>query len=134
MLNDLSGIRVLVVDDRPDNVRVASKVLKYLNAEIYTANNGQEAYDVALVSNPHIIISDIDMPIKDGWQLLKDIRATPRLENVPVIALTASNDGPSMAEECLAAGFCCFMTKPISIDKFRADVMRIANENSYSMR
>ncbi len=111
-LPELSGKRVLVVDDNPDNQRIITFMLEELSAIIQTAVNGQEAVDIMLRpgKNADLILMDMQMPVMDGYTATKILRE--RGIATPIIALTAyamSGD----QEKCLKAGCSGFVSKPI---------------------
>jgi len=79
---------VLVVDDSDSYRTTASTVMRELGHNVQEAKNGLEALGIALKQPPDLILSDVNMPVMDGWQLLRMVRARPTLANVPVIFLT----------------------------------------------
>ena len=114
---------VLVVDDEPDNLEVARRLLMLFGAKVYTAQDGEVGLDILKDIMPTLILSDLSMPKKDGWELLTVIREQNKYKSIPVIALTAH----AMAgdkERALNAGFDDYITKPIKIESFFADIQR----------
>jgi DNA-binding response OmpR family regulator len=85
-------VRVLVVDDNATYRELAAKVMRDAGFETFTANNGFEGLSAALKHQPSLVLSDIQMPGMDGWQLLRMIRARPTLRKLPVIFLTDLTD------------------------------------------
>ena len=83
-----SGIRVLCVDDNNHYREQAAKVMREAGFEVIVATNGFEALSAALKHQPSVVLSDIQMPGMDGWQLLRMIRARPTLRRTPVLFLT----------------------------------------------
>ena len=88
---DLSGLKILVVDDEPDACRLIKWVLDECHAEVVTASSAAEAMPLVETARPDILISDIGMPEVDGYEFLRRIRALgpTRGGKVPAIALTA---------------------------------------------
>ena len=82
--------RVLVVDDKELNRTLLSKMLTLAGFQIREAGNGQEAIDHFLTWNPHIILMDIVMPVMDGYEATKRIKATSKGKETPLIAVSAS--------------------------------------------
>ena len=126
---------VLIVDDEPDNIGVASKVLSFNGVLVYTATNGIEALEyVKKINNLTFILLDLSMPKMDGWETIKHLRADPVLRKIPVIALTAH----AMAgdrEKALEAGFDWYITKPFTIRTFLGEIkecLRHLNLNTVS--
>lgn len=119
---DLSEWRVLVVDDEPDSIEIVQLVLKAASATVYSASNGTEALEVFQQEQPSLVLTDLSMPECDGWQLLRDIRASENGgKSVPVIALTAhamSGDKDKVVE----AGFNGYMTKPLHMMTLISDL------------
>lgn len=123
-MQKLNGINILVVDDEPDNLGVVQKLLQYLGATVTVADNGKEGLAAALESTPHLIITDLSMPVMSGWDLLREARTYDNLNDVPVIALTAH----AMAgdkERVLQAGFANYISKPIKVEQFIPDIVRM---------
>jgi DNA-binding response OmpR family regulator len=87
-----SHVRVLVVDDNTKYRELAAKTMTDAGFEVITANNGFEGLSAALKHQPSLVLSDINMPGMDGWQLLRMIRARPTLRRLPVIFLTDMTD------------------------------------------
>ena len=107
----LKGLKVLVVDDSPDNQTLLSILLKKAGATVDIATDGQMGIDKAVGGQPDVVLMDIQMPRMDGYQALKVLRE--RGFTRPVIALTAH----AMKEErerAAAKGFVDFTTKPIN--------------------
>jgi CheY-like chemotaxis protein len=113
----LQGRTLLLVDDDLRNTFALSKLLKKHGLNIIVADNGQMALD-KLREDPTIelILMDIMMPVMDGYQAMREIRAQKSLESVPIIALTA-RAMPEEQEKCMAAGANDYLTKPVDIER-----------------
>jgi PAS domain S-box-containing protein len=110
----LGGVRVLVVDDEHDTREILSVMLTRYGAEIRTAGSAAEAMEVFGQWRPDVLVSDIGMPVEDGYVLIGKIRALPP-ENgadVPAIALTAYASAQDK-KNALAAGFQRHLAKPV---------------------
>jgi PAS domain S-box-containing protein len=110
----LGGVRVLVVDDEHDTREILSVMLTRYGAEIRTAGSAAEAMELFGQWRPDVLVSDIGMPVEDGYVLIKKIRALPP-ENgadVPAIALTAYASAQDK-RNALAAGFQRHLAKPV---------------------
>lgn len=122
--NELQGWVVLIVDDEPDNLTVAQRVLSYGGAQVCVARDGREGLDVlASGLRPTFVLLDLSMPEMDGWEMLRRVRETPGLAQITVIALTAH----AMAgdrEKALQAGFNGYIAKPFRIDSFLEEIRR----------
>ncbi len=105
--------KILVVEDNEDNRRILVYRLKKIGEfEIREATNGQEALDAVQVDTPDLIFMDLKMPVMDGWEATKRIRALPVGASVRIIALTAQ----AMAgdeEKALAIGCDDYLAKPV---------------------
>ncbi len=87
----MSGKKVLVVDDEIHIVHVVSIKLRNNGYEIITASNGAEAFELACAEKPDIIVTDFQMPVMTGLELVAKIRQSEEIKDVPVILLTARN-------------------------------------------
>ncbi len=85
----MAGKRVLVVDDEIHIVHVVAIKLRNNGYEVLTADNGAEAYDIACADLPDIVVSDFQMPIMGGLELVEKLRSNETTKDVPVILLTA---------------------------------------------
>jgi len=113
--------RILVVDDNELNLQLACDVLELAGHETLAAANGGEAVDIAVSSIPDLVLMDLRMPVMNGEEAMKSIRADARMRDIPVIVLTAS----AMAgerEQLLAAGFDGYISKPIDVASFADEV------------
>ncbi|MBV8658292.1 MAG: response regulator [Burkholderiales bacterium] len=114
-LPDLAGVHVLLADDNKVNQQIAVELLSTVGARATVASNGQEVLDnLAAASNNtfDVVLMDVQMPIMDGLEATRRIRADAQYAELPVIALTAD----AMQEErtaCLAAGMVDHIAKPI---------------------
>jgi signal transduction histidine kinase len=109
----LAGLRVLIVDDAPDSREVAAELLRRCGADTEVAGSVEEALGVVAGSRPHLVLADIEMPVEDGYALLKRIRALPSDAggSTPVAAVTAYASTHDRAK-VLAAGFATHISKP----------------------
>ncbi len=108
-----AGVRVLLAEDNPINQQVAQEILEDFGAVVTVVADGAQA--VALLSAPHhfdLVLMDMQMPVMDGLEATRRIRALPGLAHLPVLAMTA-NAMPSATEECLQAGMNDHLSKPI---------------------
>ncbi len=118
---NISNWVVLIVDDEPDNVGVAEKVLRFSGAVTYTAVDGIEGLRMLENVTPTFILLDLSMPIMDGWTMLEKIRTNPDLRHLVVIALTA-HAMHGDRERALEAGFDWYISKPFHIKSFLEEI------------
>ena len=104
---------ILVVDDRWENRSVLVQLLEPLGFAVVEVNNGQEALDFLQTRLPHLIITDLMMPVLDGYEFLRRLRQTPAWQQIPAIASSASVFS-SNQHQSFAAGATAFLPKPIS--------------------
>ena len=112
---DLEGWRILVVDDEADMLDLMEIILEQNGAEVKLAASGLEALDVFDRFKPDMVISDIGMPIMDGYMLMRQLKARSNAQNggqFPAIALTAYA-GEYDRQQALAAGFQQHISKPV---------------------
>jgi PAS domain S-box-containing protein len=124
-LEELSGIKVLAVDDEPDSVDVIRRILERSGANVKTAVSMQEAIATFREFEPDVLISDIGMPEHDGYELITRIRAMPGGKKVAAVALTALARGEDRAR-ALRAGFQMHVAKPVEGVELTAAVLTLA--------
>jgi two-component system cell cycle response regulator DivK len=102
---------ILLAEDFEDARELYRDYLEFSGFSVLTANNGREAIEQALTVQPDIILMDASMPILDGWQATRELKANPATKHIPVLALTAHafDDARREAKEVGCDGF---VTKP----------------------
>jgi two-component system sensor histidine kinase/response regulator len=108
-------MRTLVVEDNEFNQDLIKELLEQRGVEVTLCGNGREAIEELSKAHYDIVLMDIQMPIMDGYEATRQIRATPALAGQCVIAMTAS----AMVEDskrCIQAGMSDFVSKPIDAD------------------
>ncbi len=110
----LHGARVLVVDDHPVNRRVIRLFLDPFECQLVEAENGQQALDALETEAIDLVLMDVNMPVMDGLEATRRLRADPRFGRLPVIALTADVMS-SQIKTCLEAGCDAHVAKPIDL-------------------
>ena len=117
--------KVLYVVDNDDNVYMLKMRLELLdNFEVVVAENGEKGCAMALSERPDIILMDLEMPVVDGWEATRRLKADPQTRDIPVIALSAHALAGSR-EKALAAGCDEFDTKPVEFDRLVATMRRL---------
>ena len=110
----LDGVRVVVADDDPEALELASSILGGAGGEVRTCSSVEEALEAFRQSVPDVLISDIAMPGEDGYSLIRRVRALPAEQGgrVPAVALTAYGRTQDRVQS-LAAGFTMHVPKPV---------------------
>jgi len=112
---------ILVVDDNPTNLKLASDVLEFDGFTLLKAADAEEAQKVIARTLPDLILMDIGLPGMDGLTLTRLLKAAPRTRHIPVVALTAfAMKGDE--EKALAAGCDGYIIKPIDTRQFSSQV------------
>jgi CheY-like chemotaxis protein/class 3 adenylate cyclase len=119
--------RILVVDDSPAQRHYVADCLARQGFEVATADNGRAALDKAQAIRPALVVSDYEMPVMTGFELVHALRRDPELRQIPVIMLTARDSKRDMAQ-MRAAGASAYLVKPFSQDKCIALVERTLAE------
>jgi PAS domain S-box-containing protein len=127
---DLTGIRVLVVDDEPDTREILAFILKEYKAEAMAVASVSEVLTILESFNPDILISDIGMPDVDGYTLLRRVRSLPaeRGGQIPAIALTAYARVEDQ-QQALVAGFQRHISKPVDPGKLVATISELLSRH-----
>jgi CheY-like chemotaxis protein len=113
----LRGRRLLLVDDDMRNLFALSKVLRSKGIDVVMAQDGQKALDTIDADDGiELVLMDIMMPVMDGYDTMRAIRARPAVAQVPIIALTAKAMRGDR-EKCLEAGANDYLSKPIDVDR-----------------
>ena len=108
--------KILLVEDNEMNRDMLSRRLVKRGYEVVVAVDGQEGVEKARAEAPALVLMDMSLPVLDGWEATRALRADPATRSIPVIALTAH----AMAgdrEKALAAGCDDFDTKPIELER-----------------
>ena len=113
---------VLIVDDNDTNRKLCRAILEQSGYQTREAANGREGLQVVRVEMPELILLDMQMPVMDGLETLKRLKADPATRSIPVVALT-SFAMKGDRERFLEEGFSDYISKPIDIDNF-LDVVR----------
>ena len=105
--------KVLIVDDEPNIVVSVEFLMQREGHEVATAADGQEAMDLLKESRPDLLILDVMMPRKNGFEVCAEVRADNRLSGMPILMLTAKGREAEM-KKGLSLGADAYITKPFS--------------------
>ena len=111
--------RILVIDDNAINLELLSYLLRAWQHEVLVAHAGNEGLDLARRHRPDLIVCDVQMPGRDGYEVARTLRADPALRDIPLVAVTA-NAMVGDREKALDAGFDAHFAKPIDPQLFMA--------------
>ncbi len=108
--------RVLLVEDSEMNWDMLSRRLVRQGYEVLVATDGKQGVEMALSEAPDLILMDMSLPVLDGWEATRQIKAAPETQSIPIIALTA-HAMRGDREQALAAGCDDYETKPIEFQR-----------------
>jgi PAS domain S-box-containing protein len=117
--------RILIVDDNDENIYYLYALLRSAGYVVETARNGVEALDAALADPPELVISDLLMPIMDGFTLLRQWKLNQQLNRIPFVVYTATYTDPKDEQLALDLGADAFIVKPTEPDPFMARIREV---------
>ena len=120
----MSNKKILVVEDTEDNRQILRDLLGMAGYDMIEANDGAEGVSQAAAHKPDLILMDIQMPVMDGYEATRRIKANPELKSIPIVAVTSyalSGD----EEKTRAAGCDAYIAKPYSPRQMLAKVREI---------
>ena len=117
-------MKILYVEDNDDNIYVLQNRLVRAGYTVLVALNGEAGVAMAVAEKPDLILMDLSLPVLDGWEATRRLKAAAETRDIPVIALTAH----AMAgdrEKALDAGCEDFDTKPVDFPRLRAKIQAL---------
>lgn len=124
-------MKILLVEDNEMNRDMLSRRLIRRGHTVVMATDGEMAVDATLSEMPDLVLMDMGLPVLDGWEAARRIKADARTASIPVIALTAH----AMAEDrerALAAGCDDFDTKPVDLERLSRKIAALTKDNASS--
>jgi CheY-like chemotaxis protein len=115
---------VLLVDDYPDAREMYAEYLEFSGFEIVQAGNGVEAIERALDSHPDVILMDLSLPVMDGWEATRRLKADERTKDVPVLAVTG-HALSGVSNDAKKAGCDGFITKPCLPEDLVTEIKKV---------
>jgi CheY-like chemotaxis protein len=112
---DYSKYTVLIVDDIPVNIILLKTMLARINVQILTAVDGRQALETVRKLKPELVLLDIQMPVMNGLDVLKEMKNSPELKDIPVIMVSAYTS-PEDIEQSMSLGASGFIKKPVIMD------------------
>jgi two-component system response regulator len=132
-----NGVEILLVEDNPNDEMLALYALRgfLVGKHIHVVRDGAEALDFAfctgayasrLVVNPQVILLDKNLPVIDGIDVLRRLRADPRTRLIPIVMLTSSSDARGV-EESYRLGANSYVVKPVNFDKYTETAQKLGD-------
>ena len=115
------GTRILLVEDNEMNRDMLSRRLLRKGYEVFLAEDGQQGVEMASTCQPDLILMDMSLPVLDGWEATRSIKANAALKEIPIIALTA-HAMQADEDKARAAGCDDFDTKPVDLARLLAKI------------
>lgn len=125
--NALLNWDVLVVDDDAMSLQVANIILSYHGVKVHMAKDGQQGLEAVKSVRPKFIISDLSMPVLDGWGMIAQLKNDQSTAAIPIIALTA-HAMTGDKERAILAGCHNYLTKPLTPSTFMRELMRLLED------
>jgi two-component system, cell cycle response regulator DivK len=125
--------RVLLVDDYPDAREMYTEYLEFSGFDVVEAGNGMEALQRAAESTPDIILMDLSLPVMDGWEATRRLKADERTASIPVVALTG-HALAGISEGAKRAGCDAFVTKPCLPEDLVKEIRKILDSSDKKSR
>jgi two-component system cell cycle response regulator DivK len=118
---------ILIIEDNDRNMKLVRDILRHAGHATLETPSGLEGVRLARLHRPDLVLMDIQLPDIDGIEALRQIRADPRLDAMPVLAVSASVM-PGQLRLISAAGFDAYVTKPIALKDFQLTVRRFLEQ------
>ena len=132
-LSDQREHLILIVDDLPNNLVYFEEALKAFGHKTIIANNGREGLNQAREFVPDLILTDINMPEMDGFELCDAVKDDPRINGIPVVLVTAMDDREALVKG-LNKGADDFLIKPVNLSELQARVRNLLLIKDYRDR
>ena len=121
-------MKILYVEDNDDNIYVLKGRLKRAGYEVIIATDGAQGVAMAASEQPDLILMDLSLPVIDGWEATRQVKADDATRAIPVIALTA-HAMSGEREKCLAAGCDEYDTKPVEFNRLIEKIVALLTKN-----
>ena len=119
--------KILVVEDNEMNLDMLSRRLERRGYEVVIATDGAQGVNMAKEHKPHLILMDMSLPVMDGWEATRRIKADDEVKEIPVIALTAHAIAGDR-EKAMAAGCDEYESKPVKFPRLLAKIKEFLGE------
>jgi CheY-like chemotaxis protein len=118
-------MKILYVEDNDDNIYMLRNRLTRAGFTVLVATDGAQGVAMAASEQPELILMDLSLPVLDGWEATRRIKAAPETSRIPIIALSAHAMAGD-AEKALAAGCDDFDTKPVELQRLLGKIRALA--------
>jgi CheY-like chemotaxis protein len=125
---------ILVVEDVPNVLELLEVTLTFKGYSVLTARNGEEALQILAKETPALVITDILMPIMDGYAFVYKMRANPETRDLPVMFLSATYVTPEDRDFAMSLGAARFVEKPIDTEEFLLTVAELLTQGPFTSR
>ena len=123
--------KLLLVEDNEMNRDMLSRRLRRKGYEVIMASDGLEAITLTQSEAPDLILMDLSLPLMDGWEATRRLKAAPQTQSIPILALTAhAMEGDR--DKAIAAGFDDYDSKPIEFPRLLAKIQTLLGEEATS--
>jgi CheY-like chemotaxis protein len=119
--------KLLIVDDEPENIELLTRRLTRRGFAVIGATSAEEGIAKAEAERPDVILMDIKMPVVDGFEATRRLKAQPETRPIPVIALTA-HAMQEDRDQAVAAGADEYETKPLDLDRLLAKIHALTSQ------
>ena len=119
----------MIVEDKATSRELLRTVLEQQGYRVDEAADGEEALRLLRDQTPDLVLMDLQIPARNGYDVIREIRKEPRLQKVPVVAVTASAMQGDR-ERVLAAGFTGYIAKPVSLVQLRREINQLLGEET----
>jgi CheY-like chemotaxis protein len=119
--------KILIVEDNFDNMTLVQLLLEREGYQVLLANDGQEGLETARQDPPDLIALDLDMPVMDGWEFIREAKADAHLQEIPVVVVTA-HLLPGERNRVLKAGCAGYVSKPFKVKDLVSEIQRCLPE------
>jgi CheY-like chemotaxis protein len=113
--------RILIIEDNPESLELMVYLLNAFGHKPFKAIDGREGLEMMRRERPDLVLCDLQVPGIDGYGVARQVRIDPQLQNLPLVAVTASAM-PSDRDKVLAAGFDGYISKPIAPEDFVSQI------------
>jgi len=114
---------ILIAEDYDDNRELLRLLLEAADYTVWEAKNGRECLDLARENHPDLIMVDLSMPLIDGWEVFKELKADSATAPIPCVAVTAHADVDR--QRAIELGFSAFVAKPFRTEELLSTVARL---------